>query len=119
MPNLEEVALPFCSVTDPPPNMTVTVPRVHTVGMEISRVVYASMTPENEYATYVEICCSLFPNMGLIRTTSTTSFYTVNQHLQYEVGPMVHLKKAAAVLKERGIKFQDWLGWDIISRLVR
>jgi len=32
---------------------------------------------------------------------------------------MVHLKKAAAVLKERGIKFQDWLGWDIISRLVR
>jgi len=25
MPNLEEVALPFCSVTDPPPNMTVTV----------------------------------------------------------------------------------------------
>ena len=114
MPNLEEVALPFFWVSAPPPIMEVTLSRIHTVGMETDRLDYTAVaTPEIAFATYVEICCRLFPNMRKIRTTATTSLYTVSYFLTMKVGPMVHLKTAAAVLKERGIKFEDCAGWDI------
>jgi hypothetical protein len=114
MPNLEEVALPFFWVSVPPPSMTVTFPKVRTVGMEIDRMHYTSgAAPENAFATYAETCCRLFPNMRRMRTTATTPLHTVVYFISKRIGPMIHLKKAAAVLKSLGIKFEDCAGWDI------
>jgi hypothetical protein len=114
MPNLEEVALPFFWVSNPPPTLTVTCPRVHTVGMEINRLDYfAAETPENAFANYAETCCSLFPKMRKIRTTSTTSPYTLEYSLLNKVGPMIHLKKVVGILRRRGIQFEDCVGGDI------
>ena len=120
MPNLEEVALPFFWISVPPPIMTVTLPRVHTVGMENDRLNYTTAaTPENAFSIYAEICCRLFPNMRRIITTSKKSVHTVDYFLARKVGPMVHLKKAAEVLRGRGIKFEDCAGWDIIHLFLK
>lgn len=118
MPNLEEVVLPFFWVSALPPIMTIALPKVHTVGMENDRLGYTlATTMENAFAFYAEICCRLFPNMRKMRTTSTMSRYTVAFFLARKVGPMVHLKRAAAVLKDHGIKFEDCVGCDITHLL--
>ena len=118
MPNLEEVALPFFWDSVQPPNTTITFPKVHTMGMDTNRFDYAAAeTPEEAFATYAQTCCRLFPNMRTIRTTSTIPPHTVNYFLTTGVGPMIHLKRAAAVLRGRGIKFEDRAGWDIIKSL--
>lgn len=115
MPNLEEVALPFFWVSVPPPMITVSLSGVHTVGMENDRLDYTlAATMENAFAVYAEICCRLFPNMRKIRTMSTKPPYTVNFFLARKVGPMVHLEKAAAVLKGHDIMFEDCVGCDIV-----
>ena len=115
MPNLEEIALPFFWVSVPAPTMAVTLSGVHTVGMETERRDYPPGDTEKAFATYVEICCRLFPNRRKIRTLATTSLHTVSYFFTMEDGPMpmLLLKTAAAVLKERGIKFEDCAGWDI------
>ena len=116
IPNLEEVALPFFWDSIRPPNTTITFPNVHTMGMETNRLGY---TPEDAFATYAETCCRLFPNLRTIRTTSTTTTHTVDHFLKRGTGLMIHLRKAAALLKDRGIKFEDRAGWDIIKSVNR
>ena len=111
MPNLEEVALPCFWDSAHLPNTTINFPKVHTMGMEVHRFDYtATATPEDAFATYTETCCRLFPNMRTIRTTSTTHTYTVDYFRIRRYGP---IKKAATLLKGRGIKFEDCTGWDI------
>ena len=118
MPNVEEVALPFFWDSVQLLNTTITFPKVRTMGMEIDRYDYTAVaTQENAFATYTETCCRLFPNIRTIRTTSRLYTYTVNYFLTKRVGPMIHLKKAAALLKGRGIKFEDCAGWDIAQVL--
>ena len=118
MPNVEEVALPFFWDSVQLPNTSITFPKVRTMGMEIDRYDYTAVaTQENAFATYTETCCRLFPNIRTIRTTSRLYTYTVNYFLTTRVGPMIHLKKAAALLKGREIKFEDCAGWDIVQVL--
>ena len=114
MPNLEEVALPFFWDSAQLPDTAIIFPKVHTMGMEIHRFDYtAAATPANAFATYTETCCRLFPNIQTIRTTSIMYTCTGDFFLANKVGPMVHLKKASALLKRRGIKFEDCTGRDI------
>ena len=118
MPNVEAVALPIFWDSVQLPNTTITFPKVRTIGMEIDRLDYtAFVTPENAFATYAETCCRLFPNLQTIRSTSTMPVCTVSYFLTKRVGPMVHLKRAAALLKARGIKFEDRAGWDMVQLL--
>ena len=118
MPNLEEVTLPFFWDSVQLPITTITLPKVHTMGMETNRVNYNSIeTPENAFVTYTETCCRLFPNMRTIRTTWAIPMYTVDYFLTKGFGPMNHLKMTASILKGRGIKLEDCAGCDITQIL--
>ena len=118
MPNLLEVALPFFWDSAQLPNSTTTFPNVHTMGMETDRWDGTSTeTPESAFATYMETCCRLFPNMRMIRSISTVSTYNVRLSLTNGFGPMKHFKMAASVLEGRGIKFEDCTGCDITPTL--